>query len=98
LTLPIVWLRTARADVIEAATYYSDIRPELRKRFTEAVDRTVQSIAATPLRFAVVDLDVRRASVLWSYSLFFFVEATRVVIVACHHAKRDPKHWLLRKR
>jgi hypothetical protein len=30
------------------------------------------------------------------YGLFFLVEETRVVVIACFHGKRNLKHWQLR--
>jgi len=53
MTLPVVWLREADAELREALTRYGSIRPELAQRFAEAVVDTVGEIAGTPLYYAV---------------------------------------------
>ena len=83
---------------MEAVARYDAIRPELGERFANAVVETVEAIAAMPLRFAVVDKERRRAGVRWfPYGLFFLVEETRIVMIACFHGKRNPKHWQQRE-
>ena len=85
----------SRAD--GSLAHYDAIRPELGERFANAVVGTAEAIATMPLRFAVVDTGRRRAGVRWfPYGLFFLVEETRVVVIACFHGKRNPKHWQLR--
>jgi plasmid stabilization system protein ParE len=97
VTLPVVWLPEADAELKETVARYESIRPELGLRFAEAVDKTVESIAEAPLRFAVVDQGRRRAGVRrFPYGLFFLAENTRIVVIACFHGKRNPKHWQLR--
>lgn len=67
---------------------------ELGKRFANAVVETVEAIAETPLRFAVIDNGRRRGGVRrFPYGLFFLTEETRIVVIACFHGKRNPKHW-----
>ncbi len=94
MTLPVEWSAEAEAELVEALAYYDDIRYELGGRFAQAVRETIKQIAAVPLRFAMVDQEIRRAGVpKFPYGLFFLVEETRVIVVACFHGKRDPKHW-----
>jgi toxin ParE1/3/4 len=98
LTLPVVWLAEAHAELKQALAHYDAIRPELGTRFLLAVDETVEAISTQPLRFAVVDQDRRRAGVhRFPYGIFFLVEESRVVVIACFHGKRNPEHWQLRK-
>ncbi len=42
MTLPVVWLPEASADLEEARAWYENIRPELGERFALAVERTVE--------------------------------------------------------
>jgi len=85
----------SRAD--GSLAHYDAIRPELGERFANAVVETAEAIATMPLRFAVVDTGRRRAGGRWfPYGLFYLVEETRVVVIACFHGKRNPKHWQLR--
>ena len=97
MTLPVVWLPEADAELKEALVWYESIRPELAQRFAEAVVDTVEAIAAAPMHYAVVEKGRRRAGVRrFPYGLFFLVEETRIVVIACFHGRRNPKHWQLR--
>jgi plasmid stabilization system protein ParE len=97
VTLPVVWLPEADAELKHALAHYDAIRSELGARFIQAVEETVEAVASAPLRFAVVDKDRRRAGVRrFPYGIFFLVEESRVVVIACFHGKRNPKHWQLR--
>jgi toxin ParE1/3/4 len=98
VSLPVVWLPEAQAELIQALERYDGIRPELGEQFASAVMESVEAIASTPLRFAVVDKSRRRAGVRrFPYGLFFLVEETRVVVIACFHGKRDPRRWQQRE-
>jgi plasmid stabilization system protein ParE len=95
--LPVVWLPEADADLKAALAWYEAIRPELAIRFALAVEEAVESIATNPLRFAVVYKRRRRAGVRrFPYGIFFEVEAERIVVIACFHAKRNPRRWQTR--
>jgi plasmid stabilization system protein ParE len=61
------------------------------------VQEAVENIAAAPLRFAVIDKGRRRAGIRrFPYGLFFLLEDTQIVVIACFHGRRHPKHWQLR--
>jgi len=97
VTLPVVWLPEADAELKEALARYENIRPELGHRFAEAVVETVEKIIDNPLHYAVLEKRRRRAGVRrFPYGLFFLVEDARIVVIACFHGKRHPKHWQLR--
>jgi plasmid stabilization system protein ParE len=97
VTLPVVWLPEADAELKDALARYAGIRPELGQRFAEAVVETVERIAEAPLGYAVVEKTRRRAGVRrFPYGLFFLVEDKRIVIIACFHGRRNPTHWQMR--
>ena len=73
---------------------YAGISPGLSRRFAEAVEDTVNLIADSPSRFPIIDRDRRRAGVKrFPYGLFYATEADRIVLIACFHGKRNPRHW-----
>jgi plasmid stabilization system protein ParE len=77
VTLPVVWLPEADAELKQALAHYDAIRPELGTRFIQAVEETVEPVASAPLRFAVVEKDWRRAGVRrFRCGIFFLVEET----------------------
>jgi len=95
VTLPVVWLPEASADLKEARAWYENIRPELGERFALAVERTVEAITEHPLQFPVVHRGRRRAGVrLFPYGIFFEVQS--IVVFACFHGVRNPKRWQMR--
>ena len=90
----VVWLPEADLELKEAWARYDGIRPELGQRFAEAVADAVERIATTPLNYAVIEKGRRRAGIhRFPYGLFFLLEEQRVVVIACFHGRRDPKHW-----
>ena len=87
----------AAADLRHARSWYDDIRPELGERFAGAVDKTIEAIAEHPLQFPVVHRGRRRTGVRrFPYGIFFEMQPERIVVIACFHAKRNPKRWHLR--
>jgi plasmid stabilization system protein ParE len=97
MTLPVVWIAEADADLKAALAWYEDIRSELGVRFALAVEAAVEAIAQNPMRFPVVYKTRRRARVRrFPYGIFFEVEEHRVVAIACFHGRRNPKRWQIR--
>lgn len=97
MTLPVVWIAEADADLKAALAWYEDIRSELGVRFALAVEAAVEAIAQNPMRFPVVYKTRRRAGVRrFPYGIFFEVEEHRIVVIACFHGRRDPKRWQIR--
>ena len=94
MTLPVVWIPEAHEDLQEALARYDSIRPELRERFALAVETTVDSIAERALQFPALYRSRRRAGVRrFPYGIFFEVQDHRIVVIACFHARRNPRRW-----
>jgi hypothetical protein len=51
---PVVWIREANEDLLEARGWYDNIRPELGQRFALAIEATLETIAERPMQFPVV--------------------------------------------
>jgi plasmid stabilization system protein ParE len=97
VTLPVVWIPEAAAELKDAQVWYANIRPELGERFALAVEATVEAIAEHPMQFPVVYRGRRRAGVRrFPYGIFFELQKHRIVIIACFHGKRDPRRWQAR--
>ena len=94
MTLPVVWIPEGAADLREAQAWYTTIRPELGERFALAVEATVDAIAERPMQFPVVYRGRRRAGVQrFPYGIFFELQESRIVVIACFHGRRNPKRW-----
>ena len=97
MTLPVVWLPEAAADLDEARTWYDAIHPDLGVRFAFAVDAAVDAIAQGPLRFQVLHKEIRRAGIKrFPYGIFIKLETHRIVVIACMHGRRNPRRWKIR--
>ena len=94
MTLPVVWLHDARTEYYEALRWYLDIGGHLGERFAQAVEETQETIAQSPLRFPVIHKGRHKAGVRrFPYGLYYLIEDTRIVIIACFHGKRNPRVW-----
>ncbi len=98
MTLPVVWIPEADADLKDAVAWYESIHPDLGVRFALAVDAAVEVIARSPLVFQMVHAEIRRAGVKrFPYGLFFKAESHGIVVIACMHGGRNPRRWQLRQ-
>jgi plasmid stabilization system protein ParE len=94
VTPQVFWIPEADAEVKDARSWYQSIRPELGQQFARAIEATVEAIVGHPLQFPVIHRKLRRAGVRrFPYGIFYEIQESRIVVVACFHAKRDPKHW-----
>lgn len=97
MTPPVVWLAEADAELKAALAWYDDVRPELGERFARAIEATVMAIVQNPLQFQLVYRGLRRAGVRrFPYGIFFEIQESRILVVACFHGRRDPKRWQVR--
>jgi hypothetical protein len=77
----------------------------LGERFLAAVDDALVAVHTTPQRFPRVhedtDLVIQRALLKrFPYALFFIRDDTRNLtsVIACLHARQEPRRWLRRAR
>ena len=92
---PVIFTRTAQAELIEAQQWYEDEVPGLGRRFRAAIAELIERMSANPRQFAVVYKNVRRALLQrFPYALMFIIEADgTLVVIACFHGSRDPAGW-----
>jgi plasmid stabilization system protein ParE len=86
------------ADLRKAYRWYEAERPGLGEEFLRAVRATIGSVVTTPLAYAVVHRETRRALVArFPYGVFFRLVGETIVIVACYHLHRKPASWKRRR-
>ena len=94
MTASLVVRSAAEADIADAALWYEQRAPGLGTEFLRAVDVTLAEVARMPERFPVVYQDCRRALPRrFPFAIYFVVSAGLVNVVACMHARRDPRRW-----
>jgi plasmid stabilization system protein ParE len=88
----------ASADVEDAFLWYESHEAGLGDEFLSQIQATPQAIGENPLRFPVVHQNTRRALVRrFPYGVLYRVVDDVVLVVACFHARRDPRRWGERK-
>lgn len=88
----------AQADIRKAARWYETREDGLGLRFVGEVRESLRRIADSPLRFPIVDKDVRRALLhKFPYSIYFVTEPEAAAIIAVLHQHRRPAAWKSRR-
>lgn len=84
----------AEADIGEAYQWYEEQAEGLGEEFLRAVDACFSSLQRMPMAGPATYKDVRRSLLRkFPYGIFYIIEVDRVIILACFHARRDPKQW-----
>jgi plasmid stabilization system protein ParE len=95
---PPVFRPAAAADVEEAHLWYERQRSGLGDELLRTLQLSVDEVAANPEAFPIVHRDTRRALVRrFPYALFYRVVGDQIVVIACFHAKRNPRSWQARR-
>ena len=84
----------AAADIEQACRWYDAQRTGLGDEFFHEVQATLAWVSERPEASPILRRQTRRALVSrFPYGVFYRVYAEQIVVVACFHARRDPKHW-----
>jgi len=84
----------AERDIVEAARWYEQRSAGLGTEFLRAVDVTFAEITRMPERYPLVRGQARRALLRrFPYAAYFVATADLVSVLACLHARRDPRRW-----
>jgi plasmid stabilization system protein ParE len=83
----------------DAIDWYAARSPRTGVRFTDAIDRAVDDIAANPRMYPLADDappgdEVRNLIMSrFPYRVVYLLNGTQVVIVAVAHTSRPPGYW-----
>ena len=88
-------LRPAAAgDIDQAYRWYEGQRIGLGEEFLLEVRTTLWQLREQPDACPVIHRDTRRALLKrFPYGVFYRVFEQQIVVVACLHARRHPRHW-----
>jgi plasmid stabilization system protein ParE len=96
--LEIRFLREAQQDLEHARAWYEDCQSGLGDRFADVIRAKLQSIRENPELYAIVDGDVRAASVRrLPYAIYYTAGETTIDVWAVFHFSRDPAVWQSRR-
>jgi toxin ParE1/3/4 len=89
----------AAADIEDAYEWYESQQPGLGDEFLTALRATRDRLLEHPEAYPVLHRNTRRALIpqRFPYALFYRLYGDTIVVVACMHAKRDPRRWQRRK-
>ena len=88
----------AEAEIVAAYDYYEMVTKGLGNAFLLAVEACFDGIQRAVEMYAVLHKDIRRGLLRrFPYGIFYLVEPEQIVILACFHARRDPKQWQRRR-
>jgi plasmid stabilization system protein ParE len=94
MTPRLVVRRAVEADIADAALWYEQRAPGLGAEFLRAADVTLAEVARMPERFPAVYRESRRALLRrFPYAIYFVATPAQVSVIACMHARRDPRMW-----
>jgi plasmid stabilization system protein ParE len=84
----------ALAEFQDAARRYRLIQEGLGMRFVASVEDAIDRILEAPLRWRILEDDVRRCLTrVFPYAVLYTVEPDFVLIIAVMHCRREPGYW-----
>lgn len=90
----VTWHPLARAELIEAARFYSARNPQLGSDFLDGMDAAALTVGEDPLRHREIEPGVRRYHApRFPYALYYEILPDRVRILAAKHHSRDEGFW-----
>ena len=94
MTARLVVRRAAEADIAAAAQWYEARASGHGAEFLRRVDGVLAEVQRMPECFPVVHAQCRRALLRrFPYGIYFVSTAELISVVACIHARRDPRRW-----
>jgi plasmid stabilization system protein ParE len=92
--LPVTFLRSARAEFVEAAAWYEQRQLGLGTQFITAIDHCLVLASERPKTFPVIHNSIRRVvAERFPYSFYYRMAVDRIVVIAVFHASRKPTIW-----
>ncbi len=87
----------ARLELLDAEAWYEGSVAGLGEDFARIVDAALSAISDRPAAFPIIYKNVRQAVLRrFPYTVLFQVEEDDIVVLACHHQRRDPRRWRAR--
>ena len=93
----------AQGEITDAYKWYRIRSEKLGHDFLRETDKSIHSAKNSPLHYPIIEENIRRIKMhKFPYNLYFAVEISvddteDIIIIACLHERRDPKHWQGRK-
>jgi len=84
----------AAQEIEQTTAFYNKQQAGLEKRFIEDLEDGIEKVCAHPLRYKVVEGDVRKCRLEhFPYLLIYQVQSEQVEIIALMHLRKQPDYW-----
>ena len=94
MSLPLEFHPAVEHEVNQGYQWYKQHRAGLGLDFLRKIEQCFVQIKKNPLRFAIVEADIRECQVKrFPYGIYYRVLKDRVRILAVCHSSRDPAGW-----
>lgn len=94
MTRRLVLRPQAEIEIAEAAEWYETRGRGLSTEFLRVVDAGIAAIRRHPLHYPRIQGEIRRAPLRrFPYGIIYKVREEEILVLACFHARRDPKSW-----
>ena len=94
---PVIFLRPAEAEMLDAAQYYELQAPGLGVDFLARIEAAVQDIGRNPEQWPIIQANTRRRLIKrFPFALLYRVDPDQIVIQATMHLHRRPDYWINR--
>ncbi len=96
--MTIRFVEEARQELLDAISYYEDIRADLGTRFKDELDRGILWIAAHPELYRVRPAGYRRINLrIFPYYVVYAVRSETLWILGVAQSARTPLYWISRR-
>lgn len=94
MSLPLIFQAGVRDEIDDAYAWHEMRREGLGEEFLSEVRRALDVIGRNPEIHPMTYKDVRHGRMKrFAYSVHYRVEPDRIVVIAVHHGRRDPRSW-----
>jgi plasmid stabilization system protein ParE len=94
MTRELILAPEAEAEIAEAASWYESHGRGLGPEFLRAVEAVLETVQRNPQQYQVIHRDLRRAPLRrFPFSLMYILSEREIMVLACIHGRRCPKHW-----
>jgi plasmid stabilization system protein ParE len=81
----------------DAVSYYERRQVDLGKRFILMVEAALDSIREAPMRWPILEQDVRRHLIkVFPYAVLYTSEGDHILVLAIMHCHGEPGYWRAR--
>ena len=84
----------AEADIKDAYQWYESQRKGLGESYLLCIEEALSRISRTPLIYAIIYKDIRRALIhRFPFGVFYIEGEVNITVLAVLHARRNPQSW-----